>query len=187
MIFNSLSEVYSENERVLHLLVSRTGSLSDGCEDLRSAGGWSITQIVEHIALVDLQLLKVIEILLHKAESGSKSLSAEKGFPIDIETLVQRSRKEKYVARENAQPVNGFSIRQSLDEIVAMNRTLESLRQRLEAVDLSSAVLPHWIFGPLTLGEWLVFVGVHEERHLEQLKRILESGNLAAPDSLTSR
>jgi hypothetical protein len=37
---------------------------------------------------------------------------------------------------------------------------------------------PHWVFGPLTLAEWVALIGAHEERHLGQIESILDS-----PDS----
>ena len=51
---------------------------------------------------------------------------------------------------------------------------LEQLRPRFASADYSR-LMPHPAFGPLNAAQWLAFVGMHEERHLRQIKRLLEA------------
>jgi hypothetical protein len=64
------------------------------------------------------------------------------------------------------------------DSLAALRMTrtaIESLRPRLEAVDLTIAAYPHPYWGDLNLAQWLAFIGLHEARHLAQVKRLTEA------------
>ena len=55
-------------------------------------------------------------------------------------------------------------------DVVACWRALEAQRCRLE----------HPLIGHLRCGEWLLWIGVHDCMHLEQLHRVLETDAAAA-------
>jgi len=50
-----------------------------------------------------------------------------------------------------------------------------AMRTRIEAIDVSNVTFPHPVFGPLNLYEWLLFIGMHERRHLAQIDAVMSS------------
>jgi hypothetical protein len=64
-------------------------------------------------------------------------------------------------------------ISESLRKLDNIHMQLRALHPRLRSVDLGLVRFPHWVFGPLTMGQWIAFIGAHEERHLGQIESIL--------------
>jgi uncharacterized damage-inducible protein DinB len=138
-------------------------------------GAWSVAGVVEHLALVEGQLVQLIATLLKRTEDAGKKAPAGSTFEITVEPFLERSRREKYVTRDKFSPTGKMSMPDALKTLREAHSSLQNLRPRLEQSDLSFATFPHWIFGPLTLGQWLAFIGLHEERHLAQIESIIAS------------
>ena len=152
MIYHNLAEIYSSEELILNRLQLRVNDLPPEQLNHHSDNGtWSIAEIVEHVSIVDTQLLKLITKLLQNAEVHAGDIDPIRSFPIDVESLVERSRKEKYVARDNAQPTGEISISDALQIIERIHTELVNLRARLEKVNLSSVCFPHWVW-PFDVG-----------------------------------
>jgi len=52
---------------------------------------------------------------------------------------------------------------------------LTAIRPRLEVIDVSTVSFTHPVFGPLNLYEWVLFIGMHENRHLAQIESVMSS------------
>jgi hypothetical protein len=52
---------------------------------------------------------------------------------------------------------------------------LRALQPRIEATDLSAFTYPHPAFGPLNFYQWLALIGLHEQRHLNQIESVLKA------------
>ena len=72
-------------------------------------------------------------------------------------------------------PGGQAALADSLASLGATRAAIESLRPRLEAVDLTVAAYPHPFWGDLNLAQWLAFIGIHEGRHLAQVKRLMDA------------
>ena len=95
MIYHNLADIYSEQEIILNRLEARLHDLPPEQMNYHpDKGAWSITDIVEHVSIVDTQLLQLVTRLLQKAESIERDFSQTPSFPIDVESLVERSLKE---------------------------------------------------------------------------------------------
>ncbi len=105
--------------------------------------------------------------------------------PVSLQSVIDRSKTEKYQASESALPTGTISVDVSLKNLQDVEDQLDGLRARLESIDLTHAVFPNRFFGPLTLGEWLAFVEVHERRHLGQIESIIASPGFAELGSQT--
>jgi hypothetical protein len=75
-------------------------------------------------------------------------------------------------------PRGGVAVADSLARLRESRAAFEALRPRIERADLSAATYPHPSFGPLNLYQWLAFVGIHEERHLNQIERLLRDAEM---------
>lgn len=186
MTYRSLAEIFAAKKAALQELDRLTGSLSAAQARLHpSNGGWSIAEILEHLSLVESQLLLLVTSLLRKAEARTRSDSSVPSYEISLEPHLERSRKEKFRTRENFVPIGNKKASDSLELLRSLENKFLDLRPRLELVDHTIARFPHWLFGPLSLGQWLAFIGLHEERHLAQIESIIASPEFKQLDNTT--
>jgi hypothetical protein len=136
---------------------------------------WSVHEHVEHLVLVGGQILAVSSKLLARVEAKGGSADDATLPPADFGELVERSREVKLSAPRGAVPGGTVSVDVSLARLREIHEKVESLRPRLLSVSPHSEIFPHPAFGPLTLGQWIALLGVHEERHLKHIQRILGS------------
>ena len=174
--YRDLNEIFASKKSALFGLEQATWGLSDAQRRFTPAGGgWSIDDILEHLAIVEVPLVRLITTLTEKAAAATGPNPPMHSFEVSLEPHLQRSQTEKYVTRENYNPRGGQPAAASLSALRQVQNELLKLRPRLETVDTTLVRFPHWIFGPLDLAQWLAFVGMHEDRHLEQMRAIVAS------------
>ncbi len=177
MAFQSLGEIFTSIDETRARFIERMGALGAGQETTRAdAEAWSVAEIVEHLSLVEKQIVKLTTLMLMKAEAGGAQASADGRIePLSFDKIIERSQREKYQAPETARPGGSVSIADSLSVMRSSREALHALRPRLETTNLASVSYPHPAFGPLNPYEWLVMIGFHEERHLRQIEAALAS------------
>ncbi|MCA1817861.1 MAG: DinB family protein [Acidobacteria bacterium] len=169
MIYNSVADIFAANEDVRRRLVARVEGLGEARANA-SAGGWSVAQIVEHLSRTERGVARTLEKILSEAAGGDGD--ATRAFaPFSLDDYVERSRERKFEAPEFIRP-RGLALTESLARLRESRAQLESLRPRFESADYSRQ-FAHPAFGMLNVGQWLAFVGMHEERHLRQIERTL--------------
>ena len=175
MAYESLSQIFDEMDEIHARFYERVGAL--GPEDLSArpdAASWSVGEIVEHVSIVEQSILKLTNLLLMKAEAAGVAANDDGSIgPVSVETIVERSQREKYNAPETALPGGNVSVADALARMRAVRDALEELRPRLLKTNLSQASYPHPAFGPMNLYEWLILLGIHEDRHLRQIEAII--------------
>ncbi|MBV9209868.1 MAG: DinB family protein [Acidobacteria bacterium] len=169
MAYQSLEEIFTALDETRRRMVERVGALGEGEASARRDGeAWTVAEIVEHVSLVEKQIMKLTNILLSKAEAEGERASGS-FEPVAMDKIIERSLREKYQAPENARPSGNVSITDSLALMRSSRERLYGLRSRLEAANPSSVSWPHPVFGALNLYEWLAMIGIHEDRHLRQI------------------
>lgn len=172
MIYNSVAEIFDALDETRGRLRARLESISDGEQTRRPRpDAWSAAEIAEHLAIIEEQLSRLFPLMLTKAEAGGLRRKEDQPFsPISVEAIVERSGREKYTAPEMARPSGKASISDSLARLERSRETVRALRPRIEALDLTSVTYPHPAFGPLNAYQWLIFLALHENRHLRQIE-----------------
>ncbi len=177
MAYESVGEILDSIDETRNRLLARVESLSAAeCEVRPSSDVWSVAEIVEHLSISEEGVMKLIGMMLAKAEAGGGAGAEEPGRrfePVSIDHFTERSLKEKYEAPEFIRPRGGVSLADSIARMQQIRATLHGMRPRLEAADLTNARYPHPMFGPLNAYQWLLFIGAHEERHLRQIETIV--------------
>ena len=179
MTFNNLAEIFDAIDEMRTRLYTRLDGLTGEQERFRPApDGWSIAEIVEHLAILEERLSKLFSIMITKAEASGARLSEGSSFrPVSLDEITERSLKEKYTAPEAVRPTGAATIADSLARLRHSREALHALRPRLETLDLTGATYPHPAFGPLDVYQWLALIGLHEGRHLRQIETLM-----AAPE-----
>ena len=176
MNYNSVAEIYDAIDGVRARLRSRVEGLDDGRDVFRPAEGvWSVAEVVEHLSIIEGQMVRLASKLLDRAEAdgGAAEEARPLAAPVTIERFVEESRTQKFDAPDGVRPTGSASVADSLARLAESRAGLHALRPRLERVDGFAVTFPHPAWGPLNLYQWLAFVGAHEHRHLRQIERLL--------------
>ena len=176
MKYNDIAQIFRDKEQTFATLKQAALSLSAPQSAYRvTSGQWTIAEILEHLVLVESRLLRLINVSSHKLEKSGSAFSMTIGLNIDIPDGVERNDTFKVKTKEEFEPTGTASITDSVTKLQTIHDDLRALRSRLERLDLSTVSFEHWLLGTLTLGQWLAFIGIHEQRHLGQVQSILAS------------
>jgi len=173
MVYHSVAEILKMITEAHERLYARVSGLRAEQESFRpETDSWTIAQIAEHLGIVAGQFLRLTNKLLTQAEKiGAQASPDLRISPVSLPPAAT-SPNEKMKAPESAVPSGQASVAESVEKIRQAHEALLALRPRLEAADLSQATLPHFAFGTLNLYQWLMLIGVHEERHIRQIEAI---------------
>ena len=169
MIYKNIEQVFEKEKEVFNnLKKSLSGISTEQVEFRDSSQKWNIRQIVEHLALVEEQLVQLITQLLEKTESKGNHIKLN-DTPISLESIINLIKNKKFVTKEQFEPVSDESLSNSINRLEKVHKQLNELNSRLQSVNLSERSFPHWIFGKLNLGQWIAFLVHHEQVHLNQI------------------
>ncbi|HEY0004389.1 MAG TPA: DinB family protein [Pyrinomonadaceae bacterium] len=180
MTYHSVAEIFAAIDRTRERIYGRVETLNDEQAGARSSpDGWSVAEIVEHLAMIEERLSKMMGVMLFKAESaGSGKQDGPAAMkPFSLDEYEARSLDQKFEAPEAVRPRGGVALADLLKRLRGSREELRHLQPRMEAADFSAVTYPHPAFGPLNLYQWLAFIGVHEERHLRQIETLLAPEN----------
>lgn len=184
MAYHSVAEILEAIDETRGRLYDRVEGLSPAQAKFRpTPDAWSVAEIVEHLAIIEEQLSRLVVMMVKKAESAGAQAGGQSFRPFSLDQFIERSRKEKYIAPETVRPSGSLSLEDSLARMRRSRAELHELRPKLEAIDLASMTYPHPAFGPLDLSQWLAFIGVHEDRHLRQIETVMSSPELSTVDN----
>jgi uncharacterized damage-inducible protein DinB len=134
-----------------------------------ASGGWSVLQMLDHVARVDSMVARLLHTLM------SRAAPIDATSPIDVPAAIARMQR----VLDRSRRVDAVLGSEPAESPVAdsVQRALEHARAELLAAvaatagrDITSVTYAHPILGPLSLLEWVVFVGNHDARHAAQLR-----------------
>ena len=178
MTCNSVAEIFDDIDSTRADLLRSVEGLSAEQRDFRpSPDRWSVAEIVEHLSIVEGNVVRLLGTLMEKAgEEGAARVADAPFAPVSIEEFVEQSRGQKFNAPERIRPT-GAPLADSLARLRDSRSALHSLRPRVEQTDGAALRFPHPVWGPINLYQWLLFVGAHEQRHLAQINALKETMN----------
>jgi hypothetical protein len=172
MNYRDLDEIYREKERVLGTLEDVVAPLTARQLSFRPASdSWGVAEIVEHLAIVEPGMIKLVRSLTDKAQSRSGPEPAP--FDVTLSDGIVTGETGKFITRPEAVPTGNVPVADSLRTLRGVQGELVDLRSQLARVDVSSVKFAHRALGDLTLGQWCAFFGAHEERHLGQIRSVI--------------
>lgn len=130
-------------------------------------GKWSIAQILEHLYLTELIVVR----------SFSEAVPITEDNPVKLRKVhLTVDRAQKINAPKFLVPSNEY---QTLEQLkVKLKKSRESLEKFLGNAsehDLNGKFMPHPFFDKLTLKQWVEFLGYHEKRHIAQIEEMKEA------------
>jgi len=158
-----------------HLLdnnMQDTLQLVKGCTEtqlhFKKEEQWSIMEVLEHISksdtIVSSFLLKPFDATAeHEELWGQKRLTRAIVDRID----------QKVKAPESMQPKGELKDIAAFEKLFLQQRNL--LKQNIQSgiIVIDKRVRKHPLLGEMTISDWLYFIPLHAQRHLQQIKNIL--------------
>jgi len=179
MIYHSIADIYDAIDDTRRRLTARVETLSAMQQTFRrSDTDWSIADIIEHLSITEERMIQLIGMLLSKTESmrAEKADSSPPVFePFSLEEMAREAHGKKFESPAEVRPAGLLALSDALAKLHSTRAALHALRPRLAAADLTAVSYPHPFFGALNLAQWLAFTGLHEERHLRQIERLMET------------
>ena len=132
MIYTSVADIYKAIDEPRERIYKRVESLNEEQANARpDANAWSATEIVEHLTIMEERLVRMMKVMLTKAEGASaKSDRATVEIkPFSLDELVVRSRNEKYTAPEAVRPSGTVRLADLLARLRQSRVELRSLRR----------------------------------------------------------
>ena len=181
MNYNSVEEIFESIDGARERLETSVREVAEGRDTFRAAPDrWCVAEIVEHLSIVEANVVKLCEKLLEKAEGEGRTRREGAPFaPVSLDEFAERAR-QKFTAPEQIAPTGSRPLSDSLAALRSSREALRALRPRIERVDGTALRFPHPAFGPINLYQWLLFVGGHEQRHLAQIETVKQSMNTQA-------
>ena len=143
---------------------SINGLSDEQLNEVVEKGRWTIMQVLDHLYLME---QSVVHVISDQLANGNTKTTSEK--PIQFTT----DRTTKVDAPSFVIPSKDFI---TLDEMKSkLSASREALLKVVNSVDqtlLEQRTYPHPAFGDLSLHQWIPFVGLHEKRHLAQIKEL---------------
>jgi uncharacterized damage-inducible protein DinB len=156
-------------------IVALAGELSlEDAEKPAVDGGWSIAQILEHLAITERGTAINLQRALREDAADAETLSRCAGKSELIATRVAKP-MVKVAAPEVVHPKGKYGAWPGpLTGFVEAREKLIQL-EAAAGVEYDERVVPHPILGELTLRQWFEFATAHGERHREQMVAHLRS------------
>jgi len=135
-------------------------------------GRWSAVQTIQHLGKVEGSVAKALEGLF--AAALAEGLPMEPDDSSVLGALDRYRVPDRSGRRLNApppfHPEAAPDVDASWSSLVAVRQRTLTAYATVDGRDLTRVAFPHPFFGPLNAYEWLLLVGQHELRHLDQMR-----------------
>lgn len=134
---------------------------------------WSVVQVLEHIVVIDLNVLRVVQKEI--AKSGLRPAGLKAGFRLLMLKLALRYRKKIKAPAVLPEPAGDRSLEEWQRE---WEKSRQQWRQLLDNVPETlpgKELFKHPLAGYLTLGQTLDFITEHTNHHVPQVQRLKQN------------
>jgi uncharacterized damage-inducible protein DinB len=165
---------YTDSQRAV--LLEAVAAVPEQYRDRRPCSdAWSVAEVLEHLHMVEQGITRLISRKLDKARAaglGPETKTESLLQSLDRFALLDRS--NRMAAPDIVQPQGSMT---AATAAAALEQSRKAFREVVAAGDglaLGTVSASHVLLGPLTLYEWVLFVGQHELRHAMQIRGIRE-------------
>lgn len=137
---------------------------------------WCINEILEHLVLAEQSGITKMWLAAEGARAGKPvwtGIHTNRGLPID--EVIAQTWKAQEAAPTLCTPMFGGPLAYWKEAFTLCGRLLKALQPALEGLEIENVIYPHFISGPLDLGQRLEFLRFHMDRHLGQIERVKQT------------
>ena len=172
---NKLQELVDRISQQREKLLTSVSGLSESQLNYKQdENTWSVSDVVNHVSLVDEANAKLTSIMLKKAraETPPPDPSPEGSELHSLDEIFKVMSVRKFQAPEFVAPHAHSSVEASLNRLKESRERMLSNLEHMDGLDLRELTHPHPFAGPLNTYQWVLVAGAHEHRHAEQIERI---------------
>lgn len=174
MRWNTISEVCAHHQAAHAELAATAARLTPEAALHRvQEDTWSAAEIIEHIAMVDLGIVKIITRLMEQASAAGSPSDGSLKLSQEFLRHTADTESKKLEAPAMVQPTAGRSIAESLERLAATQALADAAMPMLERFDPGDLCYPHPYFGDLNAHEWFALRTGHLVRHHRQLTTVI--------------
>ncbi len=129
-------------------------------------GGWSASQVAEHIFLFDSRLNQILPTATEKTDRDPTEKIA--AFTARVSDRTNRIEAPAFLIPSD-EPGTTVAI---TEKIIAERNQIASIINHAD-LSLVSSAFPHRFFGDMSAWEWITFISIHTRRHFPQLQGLL--------------
>jgi hypothetical protein len=133
---------------------------------------WSVAEVLEHLAIVERQISKLLDRGLRTALASGPLPAGSDASPvlptIDAQRLLDRGRRLE--AGERVRPSQGLTAAAAWLLLQETRASLQGVLLAGDGLRTDAITAPHPSLGALTFHQWFAFVGFHEARHAAQIR-----------------
>lgn len=171
----TIADIYTNNDKIRENFLLEIGSFTEQqVSSLPEGEKWTISQIVEHVSIVEDGITGICRKLLAKAQAEGKGSDGAVKISDSFVAKGAELAQIKVDAPERVHPVGGKTIAELISKMRENRARLDELRPQFENYDCNENKFPHPFLGVLSAAEWLVLIGGHEARHLAQIRNLIE-------------
>ena len=135
-------------------------------------GVWSVAEVLEHLCRTESGIASLITKRLAEARAAGLERDEEVSSVLGVLDRYGIDRGTRLVrAPEVVQPTGAWSWSEALERLGASRAAFERAAAAGDGYALGQVTHPHPLIGPLTLYQWILFVGQHEARHAAQIRQ----------------
>ena len=140
-----------------------------------ASGGWSITQCLAHLISYGQYYLPRLKQGLDNSAAQSKTNVFQSSWlgAFLARLMDPQTSRRTFKAHQRHQPAHGLSAQRVVAEFIDQQEELIRLLRQAEQIDVQAIRIPlsvaPWL--RLPLGDILLFLVTHDERHIQQAKR----------------
>lgn len=170
-----LVELVGEIDDARQSLTASVASLSQKQIDWRPNNeSWSIGEVLDHLVLVETGISKLLHVKAREAQSGDTS-PTEGSALASLDRFPVGNRRRRMSAPAIVTPRCGKQKDELTANLSSSRAKLMNSIALLANHDLHQLRHTHPTLGELDLYQWILFIGKHERRHLQQVQEILSS------------
>ena len=166
---------YVEDKRK-ELLQSFAGVPSERLSRRASADGWSVSEILDHLSIVESGVARLIAKRAGRArEAGLAEETSTESVMASFDPYRARLDNAVLQAPATVLPRVNVDFTEALKGLESSRDALRVAVSGASGLSLGEIKHTHPFLGELDLYQWLIFIGQHEGRHKKQIERTLNS------------
>lgn len=153
-------------------LLEHLGSLSTDVTSFKAGSDkWSIVEVVEHLVIVEKDLLRQLSVNV-----PTSTLDIKSKIPQKHQTVIKVMERDIAVdvPDESMEPQGSLSLDELLNQWDDIRKKIQRTLSEMKSENKDNLVYQHPFGGPLDIVEALQFVDVHFDNHIRHIDRILD-------------
>lgn len=167
-----IAEVIGELDAARAELHALVAELTTDGNDAAVENGWTIPQVLEHLAMVEDGSGRIIAGIVKAVREKGASETSEAPVRDAIAQHAIATDERRIAAPSMLHPTQGLTVEESVARLDASRARLRAALVAASGLALEEASYPHPLFGPFNGYQWALATAHHERRHIRQIRRL---------------